>query len=169
MRPKVRELSPDALFLSPIPLDYSEVSWEPVPPKGWPEERCAEELAPYMDYLYPLPPDFEERWRDVEGAARLVAEGTAMMLVRVEGVGYGLALRGAGMDFRWSIARAYVLLGYLPPVWLEGLPELAGMKYDAEARLVLNACLRALQVARRRLEHASRELRRLRRRVAARG
>jgi len=139
-----------------------------VPPKGWPEERCSEELDPYMNYFYPLPRDFEERWRDHSEAARVVAENTAMMLVYVKGLGYGLALRGAGMDFRWSIARAYVLLGYLPPAWLEGLPELAGVRYDAEARLILNACLRALLVARRRLEHASRELRRLRRRLRAR-
>lgn len=112
------------------------------------EEECPEcgayafEEGPMMNVLWPLP----------DGANPDPADlvGTPMCLVELwdgglQPAAYHLGLCGAGMDFSWGIARAYVQLGYLPPACLD-LPRMAGMEWNDRTRPVVEACLRSQRI-----------------------
>jgi hypothetical protein len=57
-----------------------------------------------------------------------------------------LALTGAGMDFTWDIAEAYMLLGFLPPVIFCDLPRMAGYGKSELHQWVIAGCKRALSM-----------------------
>lgn len=81
--------------------------------------------GPMMNYYYPLQESassynanvfgpFDARYDEIEAAYRL--RDVSMCLVCLDEEDYALALTGGGMDMTWTIVRAFVLLGYLPPV-----------------------------------------------------
>jgi len=106
---------------------------------------------PMMNYLYPLP-----TYRDDPQSAQNAIQKTACVVVTAHGYTY-LALAGGGMDLSWDIALAYILLGYLPPLFACDLPEYAGdPPKGKQTKTIIAACRRTCQVvrsqAKRRLE-----------------
>lgn len=85
-------------------------------------ELCAEHIdedsfAPMMEYAWPLP---GER-RDPSELAALIIDCGAVCIVALgenqddpDDVAIGFS--GGGMDLSWDLARAYIALGYLPPL-----------------------------------------------------
>lgn len=122
---------------------------------GWGECPCGEELyvdGPMMNYVYPLVDDWEPDEED-----HFVLTNSNLCLVELtDPIGlWALALTGAGMDFSWSIMKAYVLLGFLPPFWLRppGFVE-----SPEEHTVVLNAARRTAECVGYRLESYMREI-----------
>lgn len=105
-------------------------------------ERFGEDAAdlgaegPMMDVLWPVP----DPGRFETKNARLLGALNVCLVLDADGE-CGLALTGAGMDFAWEIAAAYVRLGYCPPGCIE-LPTLAGLRLDAETATVIAAMMR---------------------------
>jgi len=97
-------------------------------------EYREEDGGPMMNYFYPIP-DFGEYGPGSDKAARLLDEAhVALCLIRLNGGEYnedewGLALTGGGMDLSWQICEAFIVLGYLPPLFACELPDFAGHDY----------------------------------------
>lgn len=110
--------------------------------------------GPQMNYWYPV-----EGITDPTEAidAAIAIKDLPLCIVEVNGT-YGLALCGGGMDMSWDICRAYVTLGYLPPIHFADLPNLAG---EGGHTYVWQAMIRGLEIA---AEQAQREIFRLRER-----
>ncbi len=127
---------------------------------GYLEERVSQ---PAMNYVWPLPVFSSDA---VEAQGILTAAQINICLVQVTDIGpgcddeYGLALTGGGMNLAWDIARAYVLLGYVPPATLyDNLPCFAGQDNRQEPfASVLKACHQGIESARKRLIWAERKL-----------
>jgi hypothetical protein len=109
--------------------------------------RNSERFAPLMNYLWPLP-DYD-RTPQVD-QIELDLAGIACVLVEV-GAAYHLALAGGGMDLSDHLARAYILLGYLPPFDIRIDP-------DRAPAVVVEACYRTCEVLRAWVEHRERQL-----------
>jgi hypothetical protein len=124
------------------------------------QERMQDEpdrYTPMMSYYYPLP-ELKNKWSSPEAAQahqELYGGPVCVALVGDEPV---LALTGGGMDLSPEICRAYMLLGYLPPVHFAGdLPRMGGRKSETDvwvAQGAVRACEVAAQWAQRRLERA---------------
>jgi hypothetical protein len=54
----------------------------------------------------------------------------------------GLALTGGGMDMSWSMARAFINAGYLPPQYISQLPGMSG----ENSALTIAACNKTLKI-----------------------
>jgi hypothetical protein len=107
----------------------------------WIDENDSD-YHPTMNYLWPL--------ADYSGdgqADQLVLDlwGGPIVLVEVAGNSY-LAMSGGGMDLSWHIARAYMLLGHLPPADVVQNGLTGGREFDSQVltRWVLEGCRRSL-------------------------
>ena len=76
---------------------------------------------------------------DVSDMVTLFAD-SCYTVIQFDDESIGLALTGGGMDMRWSMAKAFVKAGFLPPGYICDLPHLAGHD-DA---LIIAACNEAL-------------------------
>lgn len=100
-------------------------------------------FSPMMNYYYPLP---ELRMSAGDAQAALEQINTACVVALVGGDPV-LALAGGGMDFSWDICRAYIALGYYPPVHFAGrLPQM-GERDVRTAELALESCTIAQRIA----------------------
>ena len=107
------------------------------------ESECEEWLSgegPAMNYAYPLGhiTHSADDAKDLPGSLCLVEMDDKWFL----------ALTGGGMDLSWDICRAYIALGYLPPVHFE-LPEFAGDVWNEDKALIVTAMKRSLDLAQR--------------------
>lgn len=112
-------------------------------------------FVPVMSYYYPV------SLRGTPEEAQWALVGLPVCVVEVGGE-YVLALSGGGMDYRWEICEAYIRLGQLPPVHFCDLPAMSDRGDDDTDRLIIDACLRSLDVVRRNLAYTERDLRSLR-------
>ena len=86
-----------------------------------------------MNYFYPLPGDISE-----EVKQSLV--DTCLCLVQMgDGEEIGFALSGGGMDLSWEICEAYILAGFLPPIYFCPLPQMADKGSNPDDFVILNA------------------------------
>jgi len=107
------------------------------------ESECEGYLTsegPAMSYAYPL----GHIGHSPEDAELL---GGNVCLVEMDDGTWFLALTGGGMDLSWDICRAYIDLGYLPPVHFADLPEFAGAHWDEDHATVVIAMQRSLDIA----------------------
>ena len=102
----------------------------------------SEDFVPMMNYCYQLESDFKVP----DNIKEILNEAGAITLIRktkeewIKGE-YFLALSGGGMDLSWDICRAYVLLGYLPPIKFCDLPKFAGMNFNKiRNKKIIQAC-----------------------------
>jgi len=108
--------------------------------------------GPMMNYYYPL-----YGQHDAEDALKL--NGPVCLIEFADGR-WALALTGGGMDLSWDICRAYIDLGYLPPVHFSDLPDHAGDKWTVDKAEVVYALRRAVDGAERQLAAKKRQLER---------
>lgn len=108
-------------------------------------DNQTDQFVPMMNYRYPLPD-----YGGVPEDDQFKLLDTCLVLVEFDG-DYFLALAGGGMDLSWEIARAYMLLGYLPPLhFVRDLPRYAGQEDSDDAQFeVLTAAKEAADVAAR--------------------
>ena len=102
------------------------------------EDDTEDDWWPAMNYLYPLPDNFElpDNWRDaLVSTTVIIYEGKPH-----------LALTGGGMDMSWAICETYIRLGYLPPTHFASLPRMAGRGDSDKDHLILAACRRSLEL-----------------------
>ncbi len=101
-----------------------------------------ESYAPMMNFIYPVP-----GLRMTSAQAQEAIQDTgACVIVEVGDVPY-LALAGGGMDLSWDICRAYVALGYYPPIHFEP-PRMAFSEYEQERNVpVMEAYIEACRIA----------------------
>lgn len=99
--------------------------------------------GPMMNYYYPITqPDNAKEW-----AERI--PDLPLCLVHFEKSDkWGLALTGGGMNLSWEICKAYMRLGFLPPIHFCTLPSMSGMKLTKENKWILAGCRRSLKIAR---------------------
>lgn len=99
----------------------------------------SETSGPMMSYYYPCPE------LDAEEAAQKLVD-TCLCVVTINNE-TALALTGGGMDLSWEICRAYIDLGYLPPLAFCDLPGICGKGLKARDRDTVAACLKTCAVA----------------------
>jgi len=138
---KVKNLS--ACAINVTLQDYYRSEWE-IPFEQTEAEREDGVWDPMTNDRYELPcfkmPDNVKELLDKAGSVTLV--------YFPEEETYYLALNGGGMDLSWDICRAYMLLGYLPPLSCCELPRLAGMNYRRVRNAkVLQACKYSVEVS----------------------
>ena len=142
----VSRLCACAVGVEPQQYDFGQgfdSEWD-IPFERTEADRANGEYEPMMNYRYELPeftmPDDVKRWLDDAGAV------TVVYFPKEDR--YYLALTGGGMDLSWDICRAYVLLGYLPPLHFCDLPKFAGMNLRSVRNAkVLQSCTRSAQVS----------------------
>lgn len=100
--------------------------------------------GPMMNYFYPV--DI----KSCEDAAKLLADSCLCVVEMRDGT-TGLALTGGGMDLSWEICAAFIKIGFLPPVHFADLPSMGGKTLTKENRLIVAACLKSCEVAKRRI------------------
>lgn len=103
--------------------------------------RCGASISagegPVINYFYPLPGfNFDG---DPDSAAEKIVDLPLCVVHLLDTNEFGLALVAGGMDLSWEIARAYMLLGYYPPLHFCRLPDCAGLPEWAHE--VAEACL----------------------------
>lgn len=122
----------------------------------------SENYAPMMNCIYPLP---DLRHSEQEAQALIEDTNCVIVLIRKDerypDTPY-MALSGGGMDLSWDICRAYMLLGYLPPVHFCRLPAFAGKKLNGEAEWVVNGCVKSCEIAKNQAEYKITDLQHLR-------
>lgn len=122
--------------------------------------RSSDIDGPMMNYWYPLPSSIVAGGGDkFDAAYRLRAN--VCILVEVDGE-YGLALAGGGMDLTWSIVRAFVALGYLPPVHFAQPPGF----FERDSEYLMQAMRRSIEMTQRHLAWQLEEIGRNERRLA---
>ena len=110
----------------------------------WFYEAGIEEIAPMMNYVYPVTLNMSpEQAQDI-----LARNHTSLTIVYLHGEAY-LALAGGGMDFSWEICEAYTLLGQLPPVHFCDLPGMAGRGQSDRDKAIIAACRQSVTTAQR--------------------
>lgn len=113
-----------------IPLDLTE------------EEMENEDYEPMMNYIYPLPDNFE-----VPEDFREKLHNMTIVWINDEEKHY-LALTGGGMDMTWEIAETYIDLGYYPPTAYCRLPRMAGKDYSSKKnKRIIDACKESLKAS----------------------
>ncbi|MEW6770137.1 MAG: hypothetical protein AB1330_01910 [Bacillota bacterium] len=163
---KIKDLSAEALYFSPVHKDWGSgygETWEIVYPRGFFEKEDwgerEDEFYPMMNYCYPLP---DRLRKDPEEYAALLDKHVPLTLIYLtEDDRYVLALTGGGMDFSWEICYAYMLGGYLPPLYFCQLPALA-TSFTVWRKRVVAACRRSCLVAKNQVEWQLKDLRALR-------
>jgi len=123
------------------------------------EENDNQDYIPMMNYCYPLEYGFEVP----DNIKEILDEAGAITLIRkTDDDRYYLALSGGGMDLSWDICRAYMLLGYLPPLIFCSLPRFAGMNLNKiRNKKVIQACKEATRHAKIMAEVSGRKLKQL--------
>lgn len=122
----------------------------------------ADAFAPMMNYYYPLP-----NLGIPPEAAQERVMGTSCVVVLVDGEPV-LALAGGGMDLSPDICKAYVALGYYPPMhFASGLPRL-GTAYREITPELIDICVEGAEIALRRAQNNLDDLRRFADELAAR-
>lgn len=96
--------------------------------------------GPMMNYWYPVPIS------DCEEAAKAISH-LPLCVVEFEGGDTGLALTGGGMDLSWEICRAFIALGFSPPVEFCDLPDMSGWEKYPYAAEVIKACRESCDMA----------------------
>lgn len=77
---------------------------------------------PELNYLYPLP-GFKIQKNRIGNIRKTVEKLETITLIWFkEEDEYYLAIKKSTKDFTWKLIRAYLWLGYLPPVWCNQLP-----------------------------------------------
>jgi len=157
---KVGNLRADFVLDDPIEYDFSNSEEWSIPYElvEMYERKNGDEKyppEPMMNYLYPCPNNVS-----AEKMYEITKE-TAMTFVEVNGDLY-MALAGCGMDFSWSIAKAYIMLGYLPPLVFCTLPDFAGTRPTAENLKIIAACIETTKFLERRAKSLRQYLRGLR-------
>lgn len=113
--------------------------------------------GPMMNYSYALP-GFD---MDPGEAAEAIAD-LPLCLVNFEDESndeaWALALTGGGMDLTWSIAEAFMRLGYLPPAAYCKLPDYWGDTLTRRRKWILAGCARSLRIVRDRVTYRLRDL-----------
>jgi hypothetical protein len=163
----VSNLSRLAVFTSSITVDWDELNWpegyefweaeicdrcgkargvtsdelEPKDPaEGYcrcDEPRVGEAGGPMMNCIYPIP---GSAIREPDRAALKIAR-LPLCIVRLNtDEGYALALTGGGMNLSWEIAEAFMLLGYLPPVYVAVPPEMSGRGNNRRDQWIIRGC-----------------------------
>jgi hypothetical protein len=169
IRKQVEELRTDAINTTPVDIDWRERLDESG--EGWCAfsacecEECGAVVVgsggeqthgdvefdaecegyvnfdePAMNYYYPIP----YANLDCESAKKI--SGPLVLVGFDDGV-WALALSGGGMDFSWEICKAFIELGYLPPVHFADLPQMAGDSWTEDRALVVLAVRRSLEIA----------------------
>lgn len=150
----VKNLYVDTVSYKPVDYDFSQGYpdvWD-VALELTEEEYDNQEWTPMMNYMYPLPSEFERDMDKLFGAEwqkkiKKVLDNTTLVYFHESG-DYFLALTGGGMDLSWEICASYIGLGYLPPVHFCDLPRMSGIDMkNPKARRVVRACLRSAEVA----------------------
>lgn len=107
------------------------------------ENQCSGYLCfegPMMNYWYPVKID------DCEEAARAISH-LPLCVVEFKDGQTGLALTGGGMDLSWEICRAFIALGYKPPLHFCDLPDMAGMQWTEDTARTVAACKESAKIA----------------------
>ena len=124
------------------------------------------EFAPMMNYYYRLP-NYEGD-RDPEADQLLLYQSSvSVVIVMIRGGEYladtyALALSGGGMDLSWDICHAFILLGYVPPLFACDVPEFAGQDNSKEPFWsILKACLQSAESAKRQAQWTQSKLAKL--------
>jgi hypothetical protein len=114
------------------------------------EEMENEDFMPMMNYIYPLPDNFE-----VPDDVKDKLNNTTIVEIEDE---YFLALTGGGMDLSWEICESYINLGYYPPAHFCDLPAMAGRGKSARDKKIIQACKESLKALSGRHDSAIRRL-----------
>ncbi len=105
--------------------------------------------GPMMNYSYPIhiyPEKYDTNEQDfLNECAKKIAH-LPLCIVDFGNEEYELALTGGGMDFRWEICEAFILLNNLPPVAFADLPKMAGRGESEKDKMLIYACQRAFKV-----------------------
>lgn len=126
------------------------------------QDDGADAFAPMMNYYYPLP----NLGIPPEAAQERVMD-TACVIALIDGEPV-LALAGGGMDLSPDICKAYVALGYYPPMhFASGLPRLGAAYREITPELV-DICVEGAEIALRRAQNNLDDLRRFADELAAR-
>lgn len=108
--------------------------------------------VPMMNYAYPLP-NFRGDATAAQRTLDQLERGCAAIVVEIDGVPW-LALAGGGMNLSWDICRAYIALGYYPPVHYAARLPRQGETDVETARLALESCEIAARWATQHVEDA---------------
>ena len=95
-----------------------------------------------MNYYYPLP-NFSMEPSKAQAILHKDGGAVCVVLVNDEPV---LALTGGGMDMRWDICEAFILLNYYPPFDFTDLPKFAGEKLTPKNERIINACIETAEI-----------------------
>jgi len=129
------------------------------------EEIKYKSYYPIMNYVYPLPDDFEIEGKELKKLVKKMSGITVIYLTDEDG--YFLALTDGGMDLTWEICEGYIILGYLPPAYLcRYLRSMPRTKLNSRTKRVLAACRRSLLWQKSQIETALRDLKRIRKEYA---
>jgi hypothetical protein len=143
---KINDLSCQCVEAQPIYFDFSEEpfteTWD-IPLELTEDEIENEEFTPTMNYIYPLPDEFQ-----VPKDFRQKLNNMTIVYLMNEKK-YYLALTGGGMDFSWEISESYINLGLLPPSYVANLPQMAGRGTGKRDKLIIDACRESLWMAQR--------------------
>jgi len=164
---KIKELYVDCINYCPQYYDF----WEKKLGEDWEvafelteEEIENESYYPMMNYIYPLPDNFEIESKDLKKLVKKMSALTVVYLTDEDR--YFLALTGGGMDLSWEICEGYIILGYLPPAYLCHLSSMAGTKLNSRTKRILAACRRSLLWQKSQAETTLRHLKRIRKEYA---
>jgi len=147
MREPIKNLSAECVNFQPRDYDFYGkgygTDWE-IPFEQTDEEMDSEEYIPMMNYIYPLPDNFNSSDDDFK---KLVDKMSAVTLVcLIEEESYFLALTGGGMNLSWEICEAYMILGYLPPAHFCRLPAMAGKRLNTRNKWIMAGCRKSLRL-----------------------
>ena len=111
-------------------------------------------FEPLCNFLYPLPNLLVD---PATAQSRLFGLNVVVVLVDEEPY---LALSACGMDLSWDICRAYMVLGYYPPIHFCDLPDM-GLSHDRKELEIISAMVTSLDFSRSHLSHSISRLREL--------
>ena len=109
--------------------------------------------GPAMNYLWPLATGCTG---SAQEAAAAIVDMPLCVVTDGNGEVEGLALTGGGMDLSWSIAEAYMWLGYLPPLVIE-LPRMAD-SFDERKKWIIAGMRRSIEEKKDVLERSLKDL-----------
>lgn len=153
MRERVKGLYVDTVDVKPRNYDFGQgyaEKWE-IALDLTEEEMENEYYFPMMNYIYPLPFDFENDMERKFGSnwkkeIKSKLNNTTIVYFPEEEE-YAMALTGGGMNLSWEICESFVNLGYLPPVHFCDLPRMAGKKIEGKNKLIVFACMRSAEIS----------------------